>query len=29
MAQYEEENLEIDLDEGLSAINEQEQNENK
>jgi hypothetical protein len=25
MAQYEEENLEIDLDEGLSAINEQEQ----
>jgi hypothetical protein len=29
MAQYEEENLEIDLDEGMSAVNEQEQNENK
>jgi len=29
MAEYEEENLEIDLDEGMSAVNEQEQNENK
>ena len=29
MAEWEEENLEIDLDEGLSAINEQEQDENK
>jgi hypothetical protein len=25
MAQYEEENLEIDLDEGMSAVNEQEE----
>jgi hypothetical protein len=29
MAEYEEENLEIDLDEGMSAVNEQEQDENK
>ena len=29
IAEWEEENLEIELDEGLSAINEQEQDENK
>ena len=28
-AEWEEENLEIDLDEGMSAVNEQEQDENK